>query len=302
MNAEKIDFRNRDIRRVITHVCPDLDAISSVWFFMRFIAKKQLDVKFVPASWDGHDMSPHDVALDIDAGGRGLKGRRTFKGQVHSCFKFLVEKYANNETRMILKPLVKFIDRNDTYGGVNKVGDFSKNKNHQITAFIALSLALKAFRAVHNSDPLVFERMSELLDGVYKINKDFIKNQKDVLQKSIVVGKTIILPEGGNGSSRGFLFKKGYEALVYVDGNNIGLLTSGGLRANSPEVMKVIASAGESSEWFVHSAGYLVARGTRKDPRETGSSVDPYKLATAIETTRKRLEVEKNGKQIIKRK
>lgn len=299
MNAERIDFRGRDVRRVITHVCPDLDAISSVWFFMRFVAKKQLEVKFVPASWDGHDFGAHDVALDIDAGGMGLKGQKTFKGEVHSCFKSLVTQYADSEAREILKPLVKFIDRNDTYGGVNKVGDFSKNKSHQITSFVALSLAMKAFRAVHESDQLVLQRMLELFDGIYKINKDSIESQKHIMQKAIMVGKTVILPEGSD-SSRGLFFNRGYEALIYTDNNNIGLLTKGDLRADSPEVMRVIESAGEIREWFAHSAGYLLARGTRKDPRETRSNVDPYRLATAIESARKRLEVEKNVKIIKK--
>ncbi len=284
------DLRGRDIRRIFTHISPDLDALSSVWFFMRFIAKKQLEVKFVPASWDGHDMGPHDVALDIDAGGLGFKGKKTFKGQVHSCFKSLVDQYADNETRFALKSLVKFIDRSDTYGGVNKVGDFSKNKGYQITSFIALSLSMKAFMAVHESDHVVMSRMMELFDGIFKINKEKLKNQKNIMKNSIVVGKTVILPESNNISARNLIFGKGYEALIYVNGNNIGLLTKGDLRADSPEVLQVIEDAGESREWFFHSAGYLAARGTRKDPRETGSKVDPYKLATAIENARKKKE------------
>lgn len=282
------DFKDRDVRRLFTHICPDLDALSSVWFFMRFIAKKKLEVKFVPASWDGHEMGPHDVALDIDAGGKGFKGERTFKGQVHSCFKFLVSRYADNENKEILRPLVKFIDNNDTYGGAHN-GDFSKKAGYQITSFIALSLAMKAFKEVHNSDQLVLERMLELFDGIYRINKKSIESKKNLFQRAIIVGKTVILPDGSE-SSRGIFFKKGYRALVYTDGNNIGLLAGRGLRADNPDVMRVIESAGESREWFIHSAGFLVARGTRKDPKETGSRVDPYKLATAMEMARKKIE------------
>lgn len=292
------DLRDRDVRRVITHVCPDLDAVSSVWFFMRFIAKKKLEVKFVPASWSGSDMGPHDVALDIDAGGRGLKGIKTSSGDVHSCFKLLVDKYADKETKIVLKPLVKFIDRSDTYGGINRVGDFAKNKGRQVTSFIALSLAIRAFSAVHECDQVILARMLELFDGIYKINTGHIK-QRELIESAIIVGGTVILSGDHHGSSRGIVFGKGYSALVYQDGNNIGLLTKSGLRADSPEVLRVIASAGESREWFAHPTGFMIARGTRKDPKITESKVDPYKLALAIEASRKRIE-EKN-KNLSKR-
>lgn len=299
----KEDLRCKDIRRVFTHIYPDLDALSSVWFLQRFIIKKQIEVNFVPASWDGADMGPNDVALDINAGGKGIKGKKTFKGHVHSCFKLLVDRYADNETKIILKSLIKFIDRNDAYGGVNKVKDFNKNKNHQITSFIALSLVMKALRAVHNSDEMVLSRMMEIFDGIYKINKNSIESYEDIMKKAIVVGRTVIFPTKVNSySARGTIFSKGYRAMIYVDGDNIGLLTSGDLRADSPEVLKVIASAGESGEWFAHPAGYLIARGTRKDPRETGSNVDPYRLATAIEATRKRLDGKRSESEKMAKK
>ena len=75
--------------RIFTHTRPDLDALASVWFTIRFVlavALDEVEVYFVPASWNGSALEGRfacpalrreDHALDIDVQGRGNKG---FKG------------------------------------------------------------------------------------------------------------------------------------------------------------------------------------------------------------------------------
>jgi hypothetical protein len=273
-------------RKIFTHIWVDIDAVVSVWFALRFMVEEEVEILFVPANWNGFELGPQDLALDISAGGKGIKGRM-YKGKVHSCFRYLVNRYGNQETKEKLKFLVDFIDQHDTYGKKNK------NKNDY---FSLLSMALRSFRVVHGKDDrLICSRMFELLDGVYELIDGRKKGKENIYDSVDVVGKTAIIfdPENSS-SSRDYLYKMGYPAVIYVDGHNLGLLVQSeliqkGLRADHPDILKLIEDIGEKDEWFAHPAGYLFCRGSRKSPRETSSKLDPYILAKTVESIRKKI-------------
>lgn len=73
--------------RIFTHINVDLDATASVWAARYFMANMAgAPVEFRPADWDGAEMIQGDIAVDINAGGRGIKGEKGLDGTVHSCF------------------------------------------------------------------------------------------------------------------------------------------------------------------------------------------------------------------------
>ncbi len=82
--------------KIFTHFVVDLDAVCSVWAAKQFISgAKGATVEFRPANWDGKEMAEGDLALDIDAGGRGMKGEKGENGIVHSCVALIVAEYAS---------------------------------------------------------------------------------------------------------------------------------------------------------------------------------------------------------------
>jgi hypothetical protein len=279
-------------KKIFTHEWVDIDAVASLWFALRFMLEEQdVEILFVPASWNGIDLEPQDLALDISAGGKGIKGRM-YKGKVHSCFEELVSRHADRGTKRRLSSLVRSIDQHDTYGEKGKhKGDF----------FSLLKMALRALRAVHGKDDrLICSRMFELLDGVYKLIDGQSQAKKNIYDSVDIVGKTAIIFDPDNSSSsRDYLNRMGYPAVIYVDGNNIGLLVQNdlirrGLRADHPEIKKLVEDIGEKDEWFAHPAGYLFCRGSRKSSRNTSSEpdpseLDPYDLAKTVERLRKKI-------------
>jgi hypothetical protein len=271
--------------KIFTHVNVDLDAVASVWFAKRFIYQNfKTKVFFVPAGWGGEELGENDLALDIWAGGKGIKGEEDKDGRVHSCFKSLVKNYGDQKISKSLKGLIKYIDQKDFSGTIKALNRFGNDRDN----FIVLYNSLKLFRVVHGDDGIVCSRMLELFDGIFKINqskKSFLKNIK---QSVIPVGKTaIVTTRDSTISARGYLFNNGYEAVIYTDQNGIGLLVKSGHRADCKEVLEVVERAGESNEWFAHPAGYLFCRGSRKSPAKNPSKVDPYDIAIAFEKYRK---------------
>ncbi len=274
-------------KKIFTHEWVDIDAVASLWFALRFMLEEQdVEILFVPARWNGIDLEPQDLALDISAGGKGIKGRM-YKGRVHSCLEELVNRYADQKTKEKLSSLVRSIDQHDAYGNKERYkGDY----------FSLLRMALRSLRAVHGKDDrLICSRMFELLDGVYKLI-DGQKEAKKIIYNSVdTVGKTAIIFNPGDSSShRGYLYRMGYPAVIYVDGSDMGLLVQDelirkGLRADHPEILKLIEDIGEKDCWHAHPTGYMFSWGARKSTRETSSSLDPYDLARTVERLRKKI-------------
>ena len=100
--------------RIFTHFNVDLDAVCSVWAAKQFVSgAAEATVEFRPANWDGAEMSEGDLAVDIAAGGRGMKGEKGENGIVHSCFASIVAGHASAEDRSALANLVRFVDAQD---------------------------------------------------------------------------------------------------------------------------------------------------------------------------------------------
>lgn len=275
-------------KRVFTHVSVDVDNVLSLWFALRFIIKEEVDFYFVSAAWDGKDMKEDDLALDISAGGKGIKGFIDDKNRVHSCFKSLFEEYSNEKTKRVLGDLVTLVDQYDTYG-------LNNNGTIRNDFFITIINALKALKEIYdNDDKIICQRMFEILDGLFKIKEMDLEPRSKFFPSIIIVGKTAITirEENSRYSARKYLFQMSYDSLIYIQGNNLGILfkddlVEKGIRADHPKIKKVIEGAGELDDWFAHPAGYMFSWGSRKAPKDKMSSVDPYELAKVIEEIKK---------------
>lgn len=107
--------------KIFTHFNVDLDAVCSVWAAREFIpGARSAAVEFRPANWDGNGMSEGDLALDMEADGRGIKGEKESDGIVHSCFASIVSQYASPADQAALANLVRFVDAQDSRGSAVK--------------------------------------------------------------------------------------------------------------------------------------------------------------------------------------
>ena len=92
--------------RIFTHVNPDLDALMSVVAArLYYPAARGAEIILKPANWDGAGMDPDDIAVDMEAGGRGMKGEKG-DGVVHSCFALIMTKYAPTAECLALAPVI----------------------------------------------------------------------------------------------------------------------------------------------------------------------------------------------------
>lgn len=272
--------------KIFTHIHVDADAALSAAFVRAFVpGYATAEVVHVPAFWDGTpgargdlpSFTDGDIAVDIPAGGRGIKGRRDTDGTVHSALELLVGQYCSDEEKKGFKKLVSFVDASDSGAQAWDAGTIAlpqviaavkeaggRDGDHRAVAFAEdflrghLSMELSRLRATAEAD-----KAEVVEDGDAKV--------------AIVVGAK----ERGTNA---VLYGSGVHAVVFSDGMNLGATRppTFNFRLDSEEVKAVVA--GEDG-WFFHPAGFLVARGSFKAPATSPSRVDPRALATAVAQT-----------------
>lgn len=275
--------------RIFTHFSVDLDAVSSVWAWRTFVpGYEEAEILFRPANWDGSEMEEGDVALDLDAKGKGLKGEKGENGEVHSCLASIVVRYASEEDQTALRHLVAFVDAQDAYGSAARHLVGKERPGVETLEATGLNAVLRALQAVRpRDDAWVVEQFSLILNGFLKAGRARLRAEKEADRAELIGnGQVAICRDNREFATNGILFERGVRVIVYQDGYNLGLIRAGDeeLRMDDPELRAVVEAAGELNEWFAHPAGFLFCRGSRKAPAETPSRVDPRKLAEAADS------------------
>ena len=271
--------------KIFTHFSVDLDAVCSVWAARQFIpGAADATVEFRPANWDGDGMDAGDLALDIEAGGMGLKGEKGDGGIVHSCLASIVAEHAAPADQAALASLVSFVDAQDSRGSAVKfLVPGASADAREVLAMTGINAVLRAIQATHpRNDALVVERMSEIISGMLQAGRARQRAVDEAARAEIVGGKVAIVRDSREFATNGVLFEEhGVRVVVYVDGHNLGVIRHGdeSLRMDHPALAAVVEAAGETSEWFAHSAGFLFCRGSRKAPAACASMVNPSELA-----------------------
>jgi len=303
------------MQTIFTHLRPDLDAATSVWYFSRFVCpKEEVNLVFVPANWNGADMQEGDVALDIEAGGKGEKGTKCPDGRVMSCFAGLVESHGDDAQYAILRPVVEFVDAQDSTGDAlyelfvkcgsacgemgETVADLVERKD--IPASIRIGGLNSMFRIMERlakgNDHETVRRWSEILDSIYESGVE-LRDAEVEAEKVERIARpgginalepvALVVSSSKNPHLHGRVFDKpGVRVIVRVDGHNLCVLRKDTEKVNLGTIVRPfiekVAPADEAKEWFYHSAGFLAARGTLKAPAKSPSQIDARELARHI--------------------
>lgn len=274
------------IKTIYTHCNVDLDAASSSWAAKTFIPDaKDACIEFRPADWNGDGVNRDEcLLLDLRA---GIKGEQDSDGRVHSCFAQIVRQYASASDQEALKHLVDFIDMQDAYGSVVEqlIPDAPRDVK-DLFGFTGLNAIFRAIQSqFRNNDLDAVRAMSEIFSGMLKTGRARQRAVEEAKKMTIYDGRVAIVRDSREYGTNGVLFSDyGVRAIVYVDGDNLGIIMrrEETIRTDHEVIRAIIADAGEETEWFAHPSGFLYCRGSRKAPANSPSKVDPGVLAQAV--------------------
>ncbi len=273
-------------KTIFTHCNIDIDAVCSLWFALRFILKKNLeevDIVFKPANWDGEGMSEGDLALDIYAGGRGIKGEFR-KNRTHSCFKTLYKKNyeeIDEDLRKIIYSLSEFVDKHDSHGqNFLRSLKINGNEKSEFLTFKGLFQVFWGYK-INNDDFSVIQKFFENLNNFIDLEirkKKIFENLERIDSGKVVLTMNTEIPSG-------FLSAQGKKIKVYVDDYNLGVVIIDPNLRNEETlsvIRKIVERSGDvfgyGENWFIDPGYRLICRGSRSNPVSTLSKVDPQFL------------------------
>lgn len=268
--------------KIYTHINPDLDAVCSVWAVRNFVPGFSLaDVEFVRANWDGKDLTENDIAVDLEAGGKGIKGNMDKDGTTHSAFATIVARYADEEDKRALEHFVQYVDAQDAHGSaVEYLAPNIDERAKEILSSSGVNTVLRALQAQYRDDVKIVSVFGEILDGLYKMGLSRIRAEKEA-DRAEWVGKVAVIRNAKEFGTNGELFRRGARAVVYVDGPNLGVVRASTVEARMDH-SSIRSLIGDEEGWFFHPAGFMASRGSRKAPATTPSRVDPARLAEIV--------------------
>lgn len=247
---------------ILTHIDVDLDAASSAClYYLLTFGKWIIDViEFVPADYN-EPLEQADIAIDIECGGKGIKGEK-------SAFSAILEIYGSPSYKSAFKDLADLLDVYDS------TGTFP-----QLAGFPGMTI-IDVFRYIKNncvSDLYIVEVWFKIISGIYT---SFVLHEtaKTAANKAEIVEDIPIIKNAPSGTSN-ILLARGYEFVIYEDEFNLGVIRS---NTSTKDLRKALSPI--FPDWFHHKSGFLSCWGGRKAPKSSPSNISAEKLAEIVST------------------
>ena len=267
-----------------THVYVDLDNVFCLWVWKRFVNSRTRH-KFVPASWNGR-LRKGDYALDLEAGGRGIKGEKSPGGQVSSASAIVVSRFCGEQIQKLLAPMVEYVDAQDRSGNAAKALGVDGNARIALTA-MGINTILRALKLAYpNDDEAVVEEMFKHIDLIYSmIIAEKVTAPQEAKRAEWFSKDVAILRNPTTEITTTCVMKKGAKVVVIVDGNNLLMNRNNiikvmrNIRMDHLQIWDVVS---REEGWWHTEDGRSISRGSKRNPASTPSRFTEYDLAKLV--------------------
>lgn len=275
------------MKTIVTHIAPDIDAVTSVWLVKKYMPDWQdALIKFVPAgkTLDGKNPDENPDILHVDTG-LGKFDHHQFSEKLSASklvFDFLKENHhVINYDLPGLERLIAFITVIDNFGEAyfpDATADVYDLTLYQFS---------EGLRPVLKTDEAMVEFISTCLEGVLQVFKNKVRAEGEI-QKGAVFqttwGKALVM-ETKNEEAMKLAMKMGYTLVARRDptrGNiRIKTLPEEG-KYDLTKMYQKIKSMDPEATWFLHSSKHMLLNGSSKNPTSIPSHLTLAQLIEII--------------------
>ena len=256
------------MKTIVTHIGPDLDAITAIWLIKTFISEwKEAVLAFVPAG-NTLEGKPPDIDPEIWHVDTGFGKFDHHESDNDICAAVLVwediKKNRINDTAM--ERLIAVVNDVDHFREV-----FFPNPTADFWDFGLVS-QIDGWRLIYADNPVIIVDLGmEALDGIYKTLQNKIWAERELQDNGIEFttkwGKGIGI-ETPNDETIHLAQKMGYAIAVRKDPKK-GYLRIKALpkdEINLSSVYNELKKQEPSATWFLHESGHMVLNGSSKNP------------------------------------
>ncbi len=256
------------MKTIVTHLGPDLDAITSVWIVRTFWAGwEEANVAFVPAgtTLEKRPADDNPEILHVDTGFGAFDHHQTNEDICASTLVYEQAKKSRGADDALAR-LVQVVNDVDHFREV-----FFPNPTADFWDF-GLVAEIDGWRLLYPDDPRkVVELGMHALDGIYKMLQNKVWAEKELKEKaaefSTVWGKGIAV-ETTNDEVVHLAQKMGYKLVVRKDPKKSYLrIKAFPDDAIDLEPLYAKLKADEpDATWFLHASHHMVLNGSAKNP------------------------------------
>lgn len=277
-------------KTIVTHINPDLDAITAAWLLTRFGGDEFRDSKFsfVPA---GDRLNDEDQNLvHVDTGLGRLDHHQEERGQEDTCAAKLVYEWLVSEGRIkeseALQRLVAVVNQLDHFQ--NYFWDDPLNDRYQFL----LGSVLNGLRHGNHlkSDQELMQFGLQCLDGILVALKIKVAAEEDLsegIEFESVWGKTLAI-ESKNDEVIKIALKKGFKLVVRKDPDlGIVRIKSAPLKKiDLSDLYELLKKKDAEASWYFHPSGHMILNGTIRNPNMKASKLALDELIDAVKEIR----------------
>lgn len=277
-------------RRIVTHINPDQDALSSVWLIRRYYPGFQgedVELSFVPAGTTyenaAPDTDPNIVHVDT---GCGIFDHHQIASETCAfvrIFDYLdLHEHIPVYDKAPLKRMAQVINDYDNFKNVyyaDVTADYHDFTLDQITSGL-IHTDLKDAQKV--------ELSLSFFDAILQVMKNKIKAERNVSEGVIfetkAFGKSIVM-ENTNNDSMKYAQKRGFQLVARKDPKlgNIRIVCLPKPAFDLTAIYKIIQKEDNVGTWFFHQSKHMLINGSNVNPAMKPSPITTTRLIEILQ-------------------
>ncbi len=259
------------MKTIVTHLSPDLDAITSVWLIKKYFnGWDRAQIKLVPAGSTLNDELPdnNDDVIHVDTGLGVFDHHQTneYTSATKLVYKYLINKdlVESGEVKPLEK-IVEYVNATDHFAEVFYFEPDSDRYDFMIRQLV------DGLKVINREETKLIEIIFQLLEAVLIVFKNKINAEEEIKKGFIFqsyLGKSLAI-ETKNEETIKLAQKKGF-ALVIRRHPELGftrIKTLPDKKLSLKPVYEKILKVDKKGSWFFHISGHMLLNGSSGNPK-----------------------------------
>jgi hypothetical protein len=273
-------------KTIVTHISPDLDAITSSWLIKRYLPGwDQAEHAFVGAGSTLNGMKPdedpHIIHVDTGMGKFDHHQTDAYTSATQIVYKYLVqENHIATKLQPALERLVDF---------VNDIDHFAEARFPEPTADryeFLLSSIIDGMKPIIPDNTKQMEHIFPLLDAVLQNFRNKVRAEEDIKQGFIQQtgwGKALVM-ETKNEEAVKVALKMGYVLVMRKDPERgfVRIKTFPDKKYDLTSIYEQVIKLDTKATWFLHASKNMLLNGSSKNPNTIPSTLTTQQLIEII--------------------
>lgn len=274
------------MKTIITHISPDLDAVTSVWLLRRFLKEySNAEVFFVPAGKTFND-APADQDSQIIHVDTGLGRFDHHQTNSFTCAAALVLNYIKKETsfkEIELVALERVVDVVVLYDHFRII--LYSEPDNDIYDF-SIESVIEGLKS-QLDDSQIIQQGAIMLDGVYQSLLYKVRAENELKKANIFKsswGKSVAVLTDNKYTSD-LAQKKGYSLVVTKSPKtgHVRIKTRPDVKKSLSSLYKRLTLKDTKASWFYHASGHMILNGSLKNPSTVPTILQINQVLAEIE-------------------